>query len=184
MNGSSPNCPTQSTTSRATRPLLPVTPGANAVLDTLGTDQIAALLLQAHTYAAVAELLDIPAHSLAAWIHNRPDDQRATLRAALMASAETLIDEAGAIVDEVRTYKDPETGGVIELMPSAAEVAWRKLRAEHRYRRAAQRNSAYREKAPTDPDGAQDTVAPPTFHFNITVSDAPLRKVIDITPEE
>lgn len=158
------NCPTLPNGSRATSgsnsaslspvaaPLaLPIPPTHKETLDAFGRDNLLQLISNGNTHAQIARLLAVDAGALSAYLDQGPDRQLYAL--AYRQSAEAFMDQAEEIIDS----GDPET-------ITAAQVAYLKLKADMRMRRAGQRNARYREKAPAD-DGQPTAppAAPPSF---------------------
>ena len=156
-----------------------------AILRLVGVDNLAALIVTGATNAQIGETVGVPPSSVAMHIHNLDEADRATIRAARLQSAEQIIDAAGDIIDAPGPLIGTDDDGTEHRrVLTSAEVSLRKLQADHRYRRAAQRNAAFREKAPVDTDGPTATNTAPTFNFTLQVLPPTNDKqpVINITP--
>ena len=115
-----------------------------------GMEYVAELILNGNTHAEISTQLGIARSDLSAWIANQDSE---LYRAAMAASAEPLLDKAQAVLS-----------GAGKTMP---EVQIAKAIADLYLRRAAIRNSAYRDKAPlVRIDTSQ---AKPDLNFTIRV---------------
>jgi len=151
----------------------------------VGVDNLATLITSGLTNAKIAELLGVPPHAISSFLHNLDDEQRTIITTARRASAEQIIDAAGDIIDAPGPLIGTDDDGTEHhRVLTSAEVSLRKLQADHRYRRAAQRNAAFREKAPVDTDGPTATNTAPTFNFTLQVLPPTndRQPVINITP--
>src|ERR1700690_3843705 len=81
------------------RPMLPVGRQAQAVLELFGLPGVVDLIVEGHPQSRIARTLGVSQSSLAGWLCNQRGAGAALYSEGLRASAESLIDEARAVLE-------------------------------------------------------------------------------------
>lgn len=115
-----------------TRPMLPVGKQALATLEAFGLPAVCDLVMAGHAQTRIAAMLGVSQPSLAGWLGNQRGVGAALYSDALRASAESLLDEARAVIEAAA--------------PTTPAVMQARAVADLLIKKAGIRNRAYRDR--------------------------------------